>query len=68
MSRMESTITIPQELVNVNSGLVTVKGKRNINSKVDADITVAIADGVITLSSTDHKRHRYFTVIPRFNC
>ena len=33
---------------NVNNGLVTVKGKRNINSKVDADITVAIADGVIT--------------------
>ena len=62
MSRIgKSPITIPQGVeVNVANGLVTVKGKKGtLTQKVDADITVAIADGIITLSRpTDHKRHR----------
>jgi len=62
MSRIgKAPITIPQGVeVNVANGLVTVKGKKGtLTQKVDTDITVAIADGVITLSRpTDHKRHR----------
>ena len=62
MSRIgKAPITIPQGVeVNVANGLVTVKGKKGtLTQKVDADITVAIADGIITLSRpTDHKRHR----------
>ncbi|HWY11668.1 MAG TPA: 50S ribosomal protein L6 [Bacteroidia bacterium] len=62
MSRIgKAPITIPQGVeVNVANGLVTVKGKKGtLTQKVDADITVKITDGVITLERpTDHKRHR----------
>jgi large subunit ribosomal protein L6 len=62
MSRIgKSPITITQGVeVNVANGLVTVKGKKGtLTQKVDADITVTVKDGVITLERpTDHKRHR----------
>jgi len=62
MSRIgKAPITIPQGVeVNVANGLVTVKGKKGtLTQKVDTDIKVNIAEGVITLERpTDHKRHR----------
>lgn len=62
MSRIgKSPVTIPNGVdVNVANGLVTVKGtKGTLTQKIDTDITVAIADGIITLSRpTDQKRHR----------
>ena len=62
MSRIgKAPITIPQGVeVNVTNGLVTVKGKKGtLTQKVDADITVTVKDGIITLARpTDHKRHR----------
>lgn len=62
MSRIgKAPITIPQGVeVSVDKGTVTVKGKKGtLIQKVDADISVNIENGIITLSRpTDHKRHR----------
>lgn len=62
MSRIgKAPITLPKGVeVTVNNGLVTVKGaKGTLSQKVDIDITVAVQDGVITVTRpTDQKRHR----------
>jgi len=62
MSRIgKAPITLPKGVeVNVNNGIVTVKGtKGTLTQKVDTDITVAVDDGNIVLSRpTDQKRHR----------
>jgi large subunit ribosomal protein L6 len=62
MSRIgKAPITIAQGVeVNVANGLVTVKGKKGtLTQKVDSDIKVTVADGIVTLERpTDHKRHR----------
>lgn len=63
MSRIgKAPIDIPQG-VNIDvskSNLVTVKGpKGELNQQIDADLSVGIEDGVLTVSRpTDSKRHR----------
>lgn len=62
MSRIgKAPIALPKGVeVNINNGLVTVKGpKGTLSQKVDTDITVAIEDGqVVVTRPTDQKRHR----------
>ena len=65
MSRIgKAPIDIPQGVtIDVNkSNLVTVKGpKGELNQQIDADLTVGIEDGVLTVGRpTDSKRHRSF--------
>ncbi len=63
MSRIgKAPINIPQGVtIDVSKGnMVTVKGaKGELQQQVDADLTVGIDDGVLTVSRpTDSKRHR----------
>lgn len=62
MSRIgKAPITLPKGVeVNVNNGLVTVKGaKGTLTQKVDTDITVVVdAGSVLVTRPTDQKRHR----------
>lgn len=62
MSRIgKSPITLPKGVeVKVGNGLVTVKGaKGELQQKIDSDITVAVDNGIVTLSRpTDQKRHK----------
>jgi large subunit ribosomal protein L6 len=62
MSRIgKAPITLPKGVeVNVNNGLVTVKGaKGTLTQKVDTDITVAVdAGNILVTRPTDQKRHR----------
>lgn len=62
MSRIgKAPIAVPQGVeVNIANGFVTVKGKKGtLTQKVDADITVAVDNGTVTVTRpTDHKRHR----------
>ena len=62
MSRIgKAPITLPKGVeVNVNNGIVTVKGaKGTLTQKVDTDITVAVDGGnVVVTRPTDQKRHR----------
>jgi len=62
MSRIgKAPIALPKGVeVNINNGLVTVKGaKGTLTQKVDQDITVAIDGGNVVVSRpTDQKRHR----------
>jgi large subunit ribosomal protein L6 len=62
MSRIgKAPITLPKGVeVNVNNGLVTVKGaKGTLTQKVDSDITVAVdAGNILVTRPTDQKRHR----------
>jgi large subunit ribosomal protein L6 len=62
MSRIgKAPIGLPKGVeVNVNSGLVTVKGaKGTLTQKVDTDITVAVEDGqVVVTRPTEQKRHK----------
>lgn len=63
MSRIgKAPIDIPQGIkIDVSkSNLVTVKGpKGELNQQIDADLSVDIEDGVLTVSRpTDSKRHR----------
>lgn len=62
MSRIgKAPIALPKGVeVNINNGLVTVKGpKGTLSQKVDTDITVAVEDGqVVVTRPTDQKRHR----------
>lgn len=62
MSRIgKAPIALPKGVdVNINNGLVTVKGpKGTLSQKVDSDITVALEEGnVVVTRPTDQKRHR----------
>jgi large subunit ribosomal protein L6 len=62
MSRIgKAPIGLPKGVeVNVNNGLVTVKGaKGTLTQKVDTDITVAVENGqVVVTRPTEQKRHR----------
>lgn len=62
MSRIgKAPIALPKGVdVNINNGLVTVKGpKGTLSQKVDSDITVAVEEGnVVVTRPTDQKRHR----------
>ncbi len=62
MSRIgKAPISVPKGVeITVNKGSVTVKGpKGTLTQKVDADITVAVNDGVVNVTRpTDQKRHR----------
>jgi large subunit ribosomal protein L6 len=62
MSRIgKAPIGLPKGVeVNVNNGLVTVKGaKGTLTQKVDTDITVTVENGqVVVTRPTEQKRHR----------
>ncbi len=62
MSRIgKLPITLPKGVdVTVNKNNITVKGpKGTLNRTINPDITVAVADGVVTLSRpTEQKRHK----------
>lgn len=62
MSRIgKLPITLPKGVeVTVNKNNITVKGpKGTLNRTINPDITVAIADGVVTLARpTEQKRHK----------
>lgn len=62
MSRIgKAPISVPKGVeITVNKGSVTVKGpKGTLTQKIDADITVAVNDGVVNVTRpTDQKRHR----------
>ncbi len=62
MSRIgRSPIALPKGVeININNGLVTVKGKLGtLTQKVDLDITVALeGENVVLTRPTDQKRHR----------
>jgi len=62
MSRIgKAPIALPKGVeVNVNNGLVTVKGaKGTLTQKIDTDITVAVDGGTVVVTRpTDQKRHR----------
>lgn len=62
MSRIgKAPISLPKGVeVTIDKGLVTVKGpKGSLTQKVDADITVAVADGIVNVSRpTEQKRHK----------
>jgi len=62
MSRIgKAPIALPKGVeVNINNGLVTVKGaKGTLTQKVDLDINVAVeGENVVVTRPTDQKRHR----------
>lgn len=62
MSRIgKAPISVPKGVeIKINNGTVHVKGpKGELTQKVDADITVAIEDGIVNVSRpTDQKRHK----------
>ncbi len=62
MSRIgKAPISVPKGVeITVNKGLVTVKGpKGSLDQKLDSDIGVEVADGIITVTRpTEQKRHK----------
>ena len=62
MSRIgKAPISVPKGVeITVNKGSVTVKGpKGTLTQKMDSDIEVAVADGVINVNRpTEQKRHK----------